>query len=139
MPTFMIFKSGRAIETIQGADPRRLTSAIESAVQMASTITPPVFSSSGRTLGGGPPRSGQSLQRPVNFQGMIQAIITFVGLYLYSLFSLDPYTSAQNSPFNIHNPVGHGGAKQGQSKQGSQSTAPAAKKLGTISDITGGG
>ncbi|KAK2757985.1 hypothetical protein FQN54_004391 [Arachnomyces sp. PD_36] len=50
--------------------------------------------------------NGQALETPplsVRFSRMLEAIYTFFGLYVVSLFSLDPYSAAQNSRFNIHN------------------------------------
>ena len=134
MPTFLIFRSGSVIETIQGADARKLTSAVENAVKLAGAAKP-TYSSAGRTLGGAPARN-QSLSRPFNFKAMIDAIIAFLGLYLVSLFSFDAYAAAENSPFNIHRP------QQEKPKAGAAPRSGAAtqvgKKLGTIADITGG-
>lgn len=85
MPTFLIFRSGRVIETIRGADSRRLTSAIEAAVKDAGPATP-AYSPVGRTLGG-TPVSRQS-SGTLNTQNLINTIITFLGLYFVSLFSV---------------------------------------------------
>jgi thioredoxin 1 len=135
MPTFLIFRSGSVIETIQGADPRKLTSAIENAVKLAG-VAPPSYSTPGRTLGGTSPR-GQSLQRPFNFKGFIDAIIAFLGLYLYSLFSFDAYAAAENSPFNVHRVPQAPSAKAGEKGRTGAATQ-VGKKLGTIADLTGG-
>lgn len=132
MPTFLIFRSGSVIEKIQGADSRKLTSAVENAVKLAGAAKP-VYSSVGRTLGGTPAR-GQSLSRPLNIQGFVDAIIAFFGLYFYSLFSFDAYTAAENSPFNINR-----GSQPTQLKGTAGRTGAATqvgKKLGTIADIT---
>lgn len=134
MPTFLIFRSGSIIETIQGADARRLTSAIENAVKLSGAAKP-VYSSAGRTLGGTPARN-QSLSRPFNFKGIIDGIIAFLGLYLISLFSFDAYTAAENSQFNVNRPQPEK-PKAGSGPR-SGAAAPAARKLGTISDFTGG-
>jgi thioredoxin 1 len=134
MPTFLIFRSGSVIETIQGADPRKLTSAIENAVKFAGAAKP-VYSSVGRTLGG-PPARGQSLARPLDIKGFMDTVIAFIGLYLYSLFSLDAYTAAENSPFNVSR------VAPPQQPRGSTGRSGAAtqvgKKLGTIADLSGG-
>jgi len=143
MPTFLIFRGGSVVNTIRGADPRGLTAAVEAAVKSGPASTASIYSTPGRKLGGAPsagPR--QSLSRPFSFsiKGWIQAIITFFGLYFISLFSLDPYTAAENSPFNIHRapeqktaPIGgvRGAARPGASP-------PAGKRVGTLADITGG-
>lgn len=92
MPTFIIFKNGAAIETIQGANPPALTQAVEKAVKMAVPSAGAGFSAPGRTLGGSGVGSGprQSLRRPFNWDlnNFINAIIGFFGLYLVSLFSV---------------------------------------------------
>jgi len=134
MPTFLIFRSGSVIETIKGADPRKLTSAIENAVKFAGAAKP-VYSSVGRTLGGTPAR-GQSLSRPLDVKGFVDAIIAFLGLYLYSLFSFDPYTAAETSPFNV-NRVPTPSLPKGQTGRSGAATQ-VGKKLGTIADLTGG-
>jgi thioredoxin 1 len=135
MPTFLIFRSGSIIETIQGADARKLTSAVENAVKLAGAANP-AYSPVGRTLGG-PPARNQSLSRPFNYKGVIDAIIAFFGLYLISLFSFDAYAAAENSPFNVHRPQQE--PKQKAGPGGKTGAAPqVGKKLGTISDITGG-
>lgn len=134
MPTFLIFRSGSVIETIQGADPRKLTSAVENAVKLAGAAKP-VYSSVGRTLGG-TPRNGQSLSRPLNIKGFIDTIIAFFGLYLVSLFSFDAYTAAERSPFNINRVAPPPQPKEPSRRSGAATQV--GKKLGTIADLTGG-
>jgi hypothetical protein len=135
MPTFLIFRSGSVINTIQGADPRKLTSAIEDAVKL-SGVAALSYSTPGRTLGGTAPR-GQSLRRPLNFKRFLDAVIAFVGLYLYSLFSVDAYVAAENSPFNANRPQPAPGARAGGQGRTS-ATSQVGKKLGTIADLSGG-
>lgn len=94
MPTFMIFKNGSPIETIQGANPPKLTQAVESAVKLAGPVASAGFSAPGRTLGG--PSAGgqrQSLRRPIKWdlRNFINAIIGFFGLYFVSLLSVSGY------------------------------------------------
>ncbi|PYH44898.1 uncharacterized protein BP01DRAFT_320200 [Aspergillus saccharolyticus JOP 1030-1] len=55
---------------------------------------PRTYVSGGRVLGS-PPLS-------LRVYRFLESIYMFVGLYLVSLFSTDPYTAAQNSRFNIH-------------------------------------
>lgn len=93
MPTFIIFKNGTAVETIQGANPPKLTQAVENAVKLAGPSASSGFSAPGRTLGGtsgAGARSGTSLQRPISWDvnNLINAIIGFFGLYFVSLFSV---------------------------------------------------
>ncbi|KAH9895351.1 thioredoxin-like protein [Xylariomycetidae sp. FL2044] len=114
MPTFLIFQNGSVIETIQGANPPTLTSAVEKAVKLAGTSAPGAsFKTPGRTLGGtgGASRSsggGRTLGggRSWNLSSfnIINALLTFFGLYFTSLFSFDPYKAAENSDFNVNKP-----------------------------------
>ncbi|TPX12175.1 uncharacterized protein E0L32_007061 [Thyridium curvatum] len=107
MPTFLILHNGAVIETVQGANPMALNNAVEKAVKLAGTSVPGAgFATPGRTLGGAPRGSRQSLGRPVawDLNNLINTIVTFFGLYVTSLISLDPYQSAQNSRYNIKNP-----------------------------------
>jgi len=111
MPTFLVFKSGSVIETIKGANPPALTAAVEKAVKMAGAAAPGAsFAAPGRTLGsGGSGGGGGSLQRPgrgglssrswrfspFNFTN---ALLTFVGLYFVSLFSVSFSQRALQGP-----------------------------------------
>ncbi|WYZ39571.1 hypothetical protein EsH8_III_001485 [Colletotrichum jinshuiense] len=106
MPTFIVFHGGQAVETIKGANPPALTQAIQNALKLPDKggRSAASFNTPGRTLGDQPPRAG--LQRPVQWQlsGIFSTIITFIGLYLVSLFSIDPYKAAEMSQFNRVNP-----------------------------------
>ncbi|KAI1098323.1 thioredoxin [Jackrogersella minutella] len=114
MPTFLIFKNGSVIETIQGANPPALSAAVEKAVKLATVSAPGAsFGTPGRTLGGvsasgtAARRSGQAFGgRPWRFSPFhfFNAILTFFGLYFVSLFSFDPYQAAEKSQFNVNNP-----------------------------------
>ncbi|KAJ5162150.1 hypothetical protein N7492_007542 [Penicillium capsulatum] len=58
--------------------------------------------------------NGQALQSPplsVRLTRFFESVYTFLGLYFVSLFSLDPYTAAQNSQFNIYRPKNSGGPR----------------------------
>jgi hypothetical protein len=93
MPTFIIFRSGKVLQTLRGADPRGLTSAVESAVRLAATMKQNYsYSSAGHTLGGPSAQPHRSLQQPWawswNIKGWFSAIVTFLGLYFVSLFSV---------------------------------------------------
>ncbi|PMD12139.1 thioredoxin-like protein [Hyaloscypha hepaticicola] len=138
MPTFLIFRSGSVIKTIRGANVPELTSAIESAVKFAGPAKP-VYSSAGRTLGGSNPR-GTGLSRPYSYtwKKYFDAIIAFLGLYIVTLFSLDAYRAAENSPFNVNREGGQaftGGTKLGEKRTGAATKI--GKKLGTIADLGG--
>ncbi|ESZ97924.1 hypothetical protein SBOR_1689 [Sclerotinia borealis F-4128] len=133
MPTFLIFRSGAVIETVQGADVRKLTTAIENAVKLSGTAKP-AYSNTGRTLGGSSPTSS-SMARNFSFDRLLHDIISFFGLYLYSLFSFDAYTAAENSPFNIHRVPAAPAGKTTGGRTGA--AAPVGKKVGTIADLAG--
>ncbi|KAF3064628.1 Thioredoxin-like protein [Daldinia childiae] len=149
MPTFLIFKNGSVIETIQGANPPALTSAVDKAVKLATVSAPGAsFTTPGRTLGGNSSssvtptrRGGQSLGgQPWKFSpfNIINAILTFFGLYFVSLFSFDPYKAAERSQFNLNNPgappapIGIKGQKVG----GQGSSARPSGGVRTLADLT---
>ncbi len=136
MPTFLIFRSGRVIDTIQGADARKLTSSVENAVKLAGPVKP-TYSSVGRTLGGTPP-AGRSLQRPLNLKGYWDAIVTFLGLYFVSFFAFDAYGAAERSSFNIHRVAPRPQQKSGTAGGRTGAATMVGKKLGTLSDLSGG-
>ncbi|RKL31349.1 hypothetical protein BFJ70_g9672 [Fusarium oxysporum] len=100
MPTFKIFHNGTCIETIKGANPPALTAAINNAVKLGGPATGNVFKTPGRTLGG--ESRSASLSKQWNLKGFFDALIAFFGLYFVSLFTFDPYKSAEESPFNLH-------------------------------------
>jgi hypothetical protein len=131
MPTFIIFKSGVVVETIKGADPRGLASAIDKAVKGAKPQAAYAYTSPGHTLGAGPARG--NLSRPsFNPKSFFDALVTFFGLYVYSLFSFDAYTAAEKSPFNINQVVRRAPATL-ETRTGAATQV--GKKLGRISDF----
>ncbi|KAK3996404.1 thioredoxin-like protein [Cladorrhinum sp. PSN332] len=111
MPTFLVFNNSSVINTIQGANPPALTAAVEKAIKLAGAGGGSSFGTAGQRLGGVPlggqrVGGGGSVARPVQWDlnNLINMIWTFFGLYLTSLFSLDPYKAAENSQYNKHNP-----------------------------------
>jgi hypothetical protein len=101
MPTFLVLRNGTVIDTIQGANPPALTAAVEKAVKLAgvgggAAGGGATFSGSGQRLGGsGVARpaaaaGGGSIGRPMRWdlKGFVEAVIAFVGLYFWSLFSV---------------------------------------------------
>ncbi|KAI9745288.1 MAG: hypothetical protein M1818_001568 [Claussenomyces sp. TS43310] len=162
MPTFLIFRSGTVINTIRGADPRALTSAVEAAAKFTS-VAKLSSSGPGHTLGGSTPASGRSISRPAvpSLQSWFNAIVAFFGLYIISLFSvclawlgflsllqkvaretdadwgreqIDPYTAAEASSFNIHRapPVPISAAARAAGVK----PPTAGRKVGTMADIS---
>ena len=123
MPTFLILKGTSVVETVRGANPTALRTAILSAAASAakgSAKTSPLFSGKGQTLGsdsGGATASGGSktvyapsidfgslLSSPASFsqgRGLPSLIIRFIGLYLTTLFSLESAKAAEDSPFAV--------------------------------------
>ena len=87
MPTFLIFHKGSCIETIKGANPSALSSAITKAVQLAGSKTSDnVFKTPGRTLGGQGLTPGRG--RSFDTTGWLSVLTSFFGLYLVTLFSV---------------------------------------------------
>ena len=82
MPTFVIFHCGKAINTIRGANPPALTSAITDALKLKDQGTPgEYFKSPGRTLG------GDAQPAAFDFSSIFSSIVLFGGLYFASLLS----------------------------------------------------
>lgn len=120
MPTFLVLKGSRVVETIRGANPSALRAAVLSAAADAAKgpgASGAYFSGKGQTLGGEgntsrATRGGSifnfDIQRimlaPAEFaqgRGLPQQIVRFLGLYLTTLFSVDPIKTAQESPFAV--------------------------------------
>lgn len=85
----MIFRGGKPINTIKGADPRALTNAVEAAAKFAPA-SKPLYSTPGRILGGPGIKPAQSLNRPASayLREFFAALIAFFGLYFVTLFSV---------------------------------------------------
>ncbi|KAF2663113.1 thioredoxin [Microthyrium microscopicum] len=107
MPTFLVFKNGTIKDTIRGANPSALRSAVASATTDAGRGSGPsgaAFQSKGRVLGseGNPGRTTSGAAFPAfNMGGLSDGIMRFLGLYATTLFSFDAYAAAEASPFNV--------------------------------------
>ncbi|MCJ1393573.1 hypothetical protein MMC18_006448 [Xylographa bjoerkii] len=104
---------------------------------------------------GGYVSNGQVLKSPplsVQFRGFVDSAILFLGLYLTTLFSLDPYAAGQTSAYNINNRErdgtrtgrgffrgegGGGGGGSGGGGPGPGSGGGGGRKLGTVDQIRG--
>lgn len=103
MPTFLFFKNGQKYTEVRGADAGKLQSIV---AELAASAKPNVMDTPGRTLGAasataatgpafrpGVPRpgrqapAGRSWSLPSSFN-LINALLTFFGLYFASLFSV---------------------------------------------------
>ncbi|MCJ1422049.1 hypothetical protein MMC32_008418 [Xylographa parallela] len=99
--------------------------------------------------------NGQVLTSPplaVRFRGFVDNTILFLGLYITTLFSLDPYAAGQTSAYNINNRErdgtrtgrgffggggGGGGGGSGGGGPGPGSGGGGGRKLGTVDQIRG--
>ncbi len=126
MPTFLVLKGNSVVETVRGANATALRTAILSAA--ASAAKAPVrstasFSGKGQSLGSSDRAAGATngsrtvhgpmvdiralLASPAAFaqgRGAVNSIVRFVGLWLTTLFSLNPVEAAQQSPFAVTTP-----------------------------------
>jgi thioredoxin 1 len=119
----------------------QLTSAVDKAVKLAGPTTGSLYSTPGRTLGSGSgPTQGSSVYRRYDMQKFFDMLIAFFGLYFTSLFSLDAYQAAENSPFNVHKAQSEPSGFRARSAQARTSggATQSGRKLGTIADISGG-
>jgi len=83
MPTFVIFHGGKAINTIRGANPPALTSAITDALKLKDKGgSGEMFKSPGRSLGG-----GAAQPAAFDLSSIFSSIVLFAGLYFASLLS----------------------------------------------------
>ena len=115
MPTFLIFKNGSVIDTIRGANPSALRSAVLKAASDATkgpTKSSAAFGSKGYVLGsaGSPAATARSSgaawsQGFGSFggSGLMDTVVRFMALYVTSLISFDGYHAAEQSPFNVKN------------------------------------
>lgn len=113
MPTFLIFKNSSVANTIRGANPSGLKSAVQAAANEAKNgpaSTGAMFGGKGRTLGAGG-SSSSSGGGAGGAQGAADALLTgtafadtvvrFVALYFTTLFSMDAHAAARDSPFSV--------------------------------------
>ncbi|KAK5118834.1 hypothetical protein LTR62_000043 [Meristemomyces frigidus] len=132
MPTFLILKGAKVKETVRGANATALRTAVLSAASDAAKAPAAKstfgFSGKGQTLGADGasqsgsrqvnasvlPNVGAMLSSPAAFsqgRGLPQTVVRFLGLYVTSLFSLDPEAAARGSPFAVQGQSG--GARVG--------------------------
>jgi thioredoxin 1 len=116
MPTFLVFKSGKVSDTIRGANPSALRTAVARAAADASAGASSAFESTkGYRLGSAgepavPIRNHRSpgaagvdaaLAGVAGMGGLLGTLVRFVALYLTTLFSFDAAVAAEASPFNV--------------------------------------
>lgn len=120
MPTFLILKGTSVVETVRGANPTQLRTAVLSAAANAAKgpgKSSASFQGKGHALGAatGTSSTGRTVSVPtVDFgalfaspaafaqgRGIASAIVRFIGLYVTTFFSLDPARAAEESPFAI--------------------------------------
>ncbi|KAF7514630.1 hypothetical protein G7054_g15147 [Neopestalotiopsis clavispora] len=134
MPTFLIFKSGSVIETIQGANPPALTAAVEKAVKLAGTSAPGAsFKTPGRTLGGSGPATSSSR----GFGGG-RSLGGSSGFSPFNILNFDPYKAAEKSDFNVHKPKSQTfNRDQGSGRPGAAGAARPSNGVRTLADLGG--
>jgi thioredoxin 1 len=64
----------------------------------------------------------------------LNTIISFFGLYLYSLFSFDAYAAAEASPFNV-NKIQAPPARAGTQDRNMAAPKLVGRKVGTLADL----
>jgi len=113
MPTFLVFKNGTVADTIRGANPSAIRSAVSRASADASkgAAKPSAsFSSKGYTLGSESTPSRSAGNAGGSFlsglgqggaTGLADSMVRFFGLYLTTLFSFDAYAAAEASPLAV--------------------------------------
>ena len=134
MPTFLILRGTHVKETIRGANPTALRTAVLAAAADAAkspgsgASSGAFFSGKGQTLGSGGgggsasrttgpslPNLGAAVSSPAAFaqgSGLPQTVVRFLGLYFTTLFSTEPAAAAEASPFRVQK-SGGGGARVG--------------------------
>ena len=113
MPTFLILKNSRVTETIRGANPPALRAAVTKAAADAGRSGPATaaaFQSKGHVLGSedagkkpaaGGPSSVQAWVRRSGGGSWMDAAVRMLGLYLETLFSMDPRAAAEGSRWRV--------------------------------------
>lgn len=118
MPTFLILKGTHVKETIRGANPTALRTAVLAAAADAAkgpaASAGAFFSGKGQTLGASGsarpaptfsgPNLGAAVASPAAFgqgSGLPQTVVRFLGLYFTTLFSTEPAAAAEGSPFRV--------------------------------------
>ena len=128
MPTFLILKGTHVKDTIRGANPTALRTAVLAAVADAAkgpaASAGAFFSGKGQTLGSAStpsaarrsgPNLGAAVSSPAAFgqgSGLPQTVVRFLGLYFTTLFSTEPAAAAEGSAFRVQG-SGGGGVRVG--------------------------
>ncbi len=120
MPTFLILKGTSVVETVRGANVAALRTAVLSAAANAAkgpAKSSASFSGKGQALGSenGATSTRRTVSAPAidlgalfaspaafaQGRGIASAIVRFIGLYVTTLFSLEPARAAEESPFAV--------------------------------------
>ena len=114
MPTFLILKRSQVAETVRGANPAALRAAVGKAAADAGKAAPlssVAFQTRGHVLGSSegaetPARSGPSMRSWLGGGGgsWVDALVRLIGLYIVTLFSLDPRAAAESSQWRVGGP-----------------------------------
>jgi hypothetical protein len=105
MPTFLVFTNGKVTDTIKGANPSAIRTAVSNASRAAASgpaKSSATFSSTGYTLGGGSTPSRPAANGAALGSGLADQMVRFFGLYLTTLFSFDAVAAAEASPFAVN-------------------------------------
>lgn len=109
MPTFLLFKGEKVVETIRGADAGALRSAVAKAEREVGGAGGG-FGGGGRRLGGAEGEGASGGLGSADLKdwvwGMsrgrwVETVVRFLGLYVTSLFSFDAMAAAESSPFAV--------------------------------------
>lgn len=108
MPTFLVFKSSKVTETLRGANPSALRTAVMKCVADSgpggASSGNSAFGSKGYRLGAEGDKTAQRVGGGVGggmSMGGADVLVRFVGLYFTTLFSMDAYAAAEGSPLSV--------------------------------------
>ncbi|RBQ73627.1 hypothetical protein VDGD_02812 [Verticillium dahliae] len=150
MPTFIIFHAGKPIETIRGANPPALATAVANAMKLPDKTKAggASFGTPGRTLGGqgvgvgagaAAGSGGLPPSRPYNsgfdVVSILRHLFTIAALYVVTLVAIDPLQAAEKSSFNLVNPPARDAARG--AGPGGKARAPPARPSAfrTLADL----
>ncbi|KAF2860134.1 thioredoxin-like protein [Piedraia hortae CBS 480.64] len=117
MPTFIALEGeSKTLDTIRGADPSALKSLVERTRKLAEKKGPPGFVGKGRTLGSGTSQNAaRQAPRWSTPTASPSTLVRFIGLYLWTLFSLEPRAAAAECPFAVQR-QGQGSLARGRGR-----------------------
>ncbi|KAI9783995.1 MAG: hypothetical protein M1839_002940 [Geoglossum umbratile] len=121
MPTFLVFKNGQVVSTVQGADPKKLTEAVQKLAAEAGNLSSGGSSSSGFTATS---EESAKMWMGVDLPRGFSDVTDQVDLKGLDLLNSDSEFGSARTLFDSSKPSGKSGAEKGKGKSSNTDAQP---------------